>query len=102
MDTYGSDQFWKFVDDIDWASRPSEKKASYSKEELTQFENESRYLSGLVQEITYSEKYNDVWFGGRDDFCMMDLPAEVVGRGKDFFCQQTCYIRNTGKCSGVF
>lgn len=70
MDTYGSDQFWKFVDDINWASRPSEKKASYSKEELTQFENESRYLSGLISDYIYEHN--------------------------------PCYIRNTGKCSGVF
>lgn len=99
---YGSDRFWKFVDDIHWVSRPSdkeieEKKALYSKEELKQFEDESDYLTGLVQEITYSEKYNDVWFGGRDDFCSMDLPAEVVGRGKDFFLEHFKDVKKLAK-----
>lgn len=89
---YGSDQFWKFVDEINWVSRPldkeiEEKKTLYSKEELKQFEDESRYLSGLISEIIYSDKYINVCFGGGDDFCSMDLPAEVVGRGKDFFLE---------------
>ena len=96
---YGSEQFWKFVDDINWVSRPSdeeieEKKALYSKEELEQFKDESHYLSGLISQIIYSDEYKNVWFGGRDDFCMMDLPGEVVGRGKDFFLE---HVKNVNK-----
>ena len=96
---YGSEQFWKFVDDINWVSRPSdeeieEKKALYSKEELEQFKDESHYLSGLISQIIYSDEYKNVWFGGCDDFCMMDLPAEVVGRGKDFFLEN---VKNVNK-----
>tara|TARA_Y100000389_G_scaffold55048_1_gene50943 strand:+ start:1560 stop:1952 length:393 start_codon:yes stop_codon:yes gene_type:complete len=98
-ETIGSDKFWKFVDDINWVSRPSEKeieetKSWYSKEELQQFKDESDYLSGLISETIYSDKYQNVWFGGCDDFCMMDLPAEVVGRGKDFFLE---HINNVDK-----
>ena len=95
----GSEQFWKFVDDINWISRPSEqeieeKKSWYSKEELEQFKDESDYLSGLISQTIYSDEYQHVWFGGCDDFCIMDLPAEVVGRGKDFFLE---HVNNVEK-----
>jgi len=95
----GSDKFWKFVDDINWVSRPSDKeveetKSWYSKEELQQFREESDYLSGLISQTIFSDEYQHVWFGGCDDFCMMDLPAEVVGRGKDFFLE---HVNNVDK-----
>jgi hypothetical protein len=95
----GSDKFWKFVDDINWVSRPSDKeveetKSWYSKQELKQFREESDYLSGLISQTIYSDEYQHVWFGGCDDFCMMDLPAEVVGRGKDFFLE---HVNNVDK-----
>ena len=95
----GSDKFWKFVDDINWVSRQSDKeveetKSWYSKEELQQFREESDYLSGLISQTIFSDEYKHVWFGGCDDFCMMDLPAEVVGRGKDFFLE---HVNNVDK-----
>lgn len=100
--TYGSEKFWKFVDEIDWVSRPSykeieEKKALYSKEELKQFEDESDYLTGLIAEIIYSDKNRNIWFGGYDDHCSMDLPGEVVGRGKKFFLEHFTDVKKLAK-----
>jgi len=85
----GCDEFWAFVDKIDWISRPSFPslkqlmRAEFSAEQIVHFNDEYDRLTRRVSETI--ENNLDLDYGGGDDHTFMDLPGEVVGRGKNFF-----------------
>lgn len=90
MDINSHNEFWEFVDDIDWKSRPSDAeiiaiKSKYTSEQLSRFREHFDFFSNIVYNTIWSDEGTYIYFGGCDDFCCIDLPAEVVGRGESFF-----------------
>ena len=87
----GSNAFWTFVDEIHWENDPSLDgvevlmRETWSKEEIKQFELEYSLLSGRICK-TINERL-DLSYGGGDDHTFMDLPGEIISRGKAVFLE---------------
>lgn len=113
MDINSHNEFWEFVDDIDWKSRPNDAeikktKNKYTKEQLKRFEEHFDFFGKIVYDTIFSDEGIDIYFGGYDDFCCIDLPAEVVGRGESFFFEHArsvsklCKFGNEGDVEESF
>mmetsp|Transcript_25502 Transcript_25502/g.66773 ORF Transcript_25502/g.66773 Transcript_25502/m.66773 type:complete len:159 (+) Transcript_25502:250-726(+) len=86
----GCDAFWEFVAAVDWPSRPSledvEKmmRTTYSANQIKHFDGEYHRLAKRVRatiEVALAQD-EEIHFGGGDDHTFMDLPGELVGRGR--------------------
>ena len=90
----GSDSFWAFVAKVDWAANWNSPLSSFeqmmrstwSVEEIKLFEQEYRALAKRIKATIDTAPGVD--FGGGDDHTFMDLPGEVIGRGKQ------CYLEH--------
>lgn len=86
----GSDNFWAFVDKVSWPANDSDTireimETNWSVDEIVGFEKEYSKLCGRISETTDKALTDGIRFYGGDDLIDMDLPGDVISRGKDFF-----------------
>ena len=87
----GSEEFWQFVDDMGWEKTGGDygelrklfMQENWTTSQLKEFEEEYCYHAGRIADTL--EKHPDLYFGGGDDYTFMDLPGEIIGRGRECF-----------------
>jgi len=89
----GSDAFWAFVREVNWeqnwqdldAIERNLRQAGYRDEGVMQLQQEYSELKARI--VSAIKIAPDVDFGGGDDYTYMDLPGEIIGRGREVFLE---------------
>ena len=81
-------EYWAFVKDINWGKTRCEKVEFDSSKQRKKYDEITRYCANLLSTRIYDEEDErgiDLCYGGSDNHTYVDMPAEIVGRGRAFY-----------------